>query len=743
MKIGMKLGLAFGALAVIILILIFMGLNTASDLNKSIQDLTYDKFKKTVWANDIIDQINMAAHALRNAIITEKPDVREKELKRLDEARKIVTERIDSLKATEKSEKGMRLLSELETIRKDYFEVRERLIKIIETNNKAEIENMLFGDFRKAQNAYIDKVFEIIKYQGDLFVETAQKAEESYNLQFTLMSIIGAISVLIAILMAIFVTRGITKPIGKAVEAAENIAKGNVNVDLETNSKDETGTLINAMKTMAQNIAKLVKEMNRVAHDATEGKLDSRGFDRDFQGEYQNIVRGFNSTLDAVIGPLNVAAEYIDRISKGDIPPKITDEYKGDFNEIKNNLNTCIDAVQLLINDALMLAKAAEDGKLDTRADASRHQGDFRRIVDGVNKTLDYVIEPIKEASEVLAVMATGDLTIRMIGNYKGDLAKLKNDLNMLGDSLSELIRQVNEAVQNTASSAMQISSTAEGLAAATQEQSAQADDVATAVEEMSRTITENAMSANKTAEVAKENGRIAKEGGQVVTLTVNKMRDIAKVVKNSAENIQKLGESSKQIGEIISVIDDIADQTNLLALNAAIEAARAGEQGRGFAVVADEVRKLAERTTEATKQIAVMIKGIQSETEAAVNAMNKGNEEVNSGIELADKAGQSLQQILASTQEVIDMINQIAAASEEQSATSEEISKNVTSISKVTAESAQHVEEVAHTADDLAKMTNQLAELMRQFKFDDMHSGMPMRQLSRAKAKQLQSRTE
>lgn len=743
MKIGMKLGFAFGALAVIILILIFMGLNTASNLNNNIKDLAYDKYKKTVWSTEIINQLNIVSRAIRNAIISEKNDVREQELKRLSQAAEIVNKCLDSLNIYIKDEKGQILLKELTSIRKEYFEVRERLIKIIETNNKAEIEDLLFGDFRKAQNAYIDKITEIIKYQGDLFVETAQKAEESYNSQFTLMSIIGAISVLIAILMAIFVTRGITKPIGKAVEAAENIAKGNVNVDLETNSKDETGTLINAMKTMAQNIAKLVKEMNRVANDATEGKLDSRGFDRDFQGEYQNIVRGFNSTLDAVIGPLNVAAEYIDRISKGDIPPKITDEYKGDFNEIKNNLNTCIDAVQLLINDALMLAKAAEDGKLDTRADASRHQGDFRRIVDGVNKTLDYVIEPIKEASEVLGVMATGDLTARMLGNYKGDLAKLKNDLNLLGESLSELIRQVNEAVQNTASSAMQISATAEGLAAATQEQSAQADDVATAVEEMSRTITENAMSASRTAEVAKENGRIAKEGGDVVSLTVNKMRDIAIVVKNSAENIQKLGESSKQIGEIISVIDDIADQTNLLALNAAIEAARAGEQGRGFAVVADEVRKLAERTTEATKQIAVMIKGIQSETEAAVTAMNKGNEEVTSGIELADKAGKSLQQILASTQEVIDMINQIAAASEEQSATSEEISKNVTSISKVTAESAQHVEEVAHTADDLAKMTNQLAELMRQFKFDDMHSGMPMRQLSRAKAKQLQSRTE
>jgi len=388
-----------------------------------------------------------------------------------------------------------------------------------------------------------------------------------------------------------------------------------------------------------------------------------------------------------------------------------------------------------------MLSKAAVEGRLDTRADASKHQGDFRKIVQGVNDTLDAVIEPIKEASQVLGIMATGDLTARMLGDYRGDLAKLKQDINMLADSLSGLIQQVNELVDNTASSATEISATAEGLAAASQEQSAQADEVASAVEQMSRTITENAMAANITAEVAKENGRIASEGGQVVSQTVNKMRDIAKVVKNSAENIEKLGESSKQIGEIISVIDDIADQTNLLALNAAIEAARAGEQGRGFAVVADEVRKLAERTTEATKQIAVMIKGIQGETEAAVLAMNKGTAEVTSGIELADKAGQSLQQILNSTQEVIDMINQIAAASEEQSATSEQISKNVTSISQVTAESAKRVEDVAHTAEELAKMTNQLADLMRQFKVDEYSSNMPMRQLSRNRAKQLESK--
>ncbi len=227
-------------------------------------------------------------------------------------------------------------------------------------------------------------------------------------------------------------------------------------------------------------------------------------------------------------------------------------------------------------------------------------------------------------------------------------------------------------------------------------------------------------MAASRTAVEAENNGKVAKEGGEVVAQTVNKMKDIATVVKQSAENIEKLGESSKQIGEIISVIDDIADQTNLLALNAAIEAARAGEQGRGFAVVADEVRKLAERTTEATKQIASMIKGIQSETQEAVNAMKKGNDEVNSGIALADKAGQALNQILESTQEVQMMISKIAVASEEQSSTSEEIAKNVNSISHVTNDATKRIQEIAKSSEEMAKLTDNLKDLVSQFKIED-----------------------
>jgi methyl-accepting chemotaxis protein len=215
-------------------------------------------------------------------------------------------------------------------------------------------------------------------------------------------------------------------------------------------------------------------------------------------------------------------------------------------------------------------------------------------------------------------------------------------------------------------------------------------------------------------------------------------MKKIAEVVKRSAETVQALGKSSDQIGEIIGVIDDIADQTNLLALNAAIEAARAGEQGRGFAVVADEVRKLAERTTKATKEIASMIKTIQNDTAGAVESMKEGTKKVDEGIRLSDRAGASLDEIVEISQQVTDMIAQIAAASEEQSSASEQISKNVEAISNVTGETASGVQQVARAAEDLNRLTEGLQQLVNKFSVSaaentDKHSSNMLRSTSQA----------
>jgi methyl-accepting chemotaxis protein len=197
---------------------------------------------------------------------------------------------------------------------------------------------------------------------------------------------------------------------------------------------------------------------------------------------------------------------------------------------------------------------------------------------------------------------------------------------------------------------------------------------------------------------------------------TINGMSRIADVVKQSALTVEALGKSSDQIGEIIQVIDDIADQTNLLALNAAIEAARAGEQGRGFAVVADEVRKLAERTTKATKEIAAMIKQIQKDTANAVASMHTGTEEVDRGRAMADKAGESLREIITGADKVVDVATQVAAASDEQSSAAEEIGKNIVGIANVTAETASGNQQIAQAAEDLNRLTLNLQDIVAQF---------------------------
>lgn len=391
-------------------------------------------------------------------------------------------------------------------------------------------------------------------------------------------------------------------------------------------------------------------------------------------------------------------------------------ESKLTFDNIYSALNNTVIAIKKLAEDVDYITDHSLNGELNTRIDISHHSGNFRTIAESFNSTLETIIVPISEAGRVISQIAKGDLNTSMNGSYYGEFDKLKNDINTLVTSLNQTIGQVVFSAEQTSITARELLTNAETIASASQQQSSQADDVAAAVEEMSQTINENATNAMNTASVATNNGKIAEEGGIIVNQTIVKMQDIAREVGISAVNIEKLGKSSMEIGEIISVIEDIANQTNLLALNAAIEAARAGEQGRGFAVVADEVRKLAERTSHATKEISKMIKGIQNDTEKAVLAMQNGSNEVEKGITLADKAGLSLKQIVESSQQLLDMINQIASASEQQSATAEEISANVTSISKVSAQNSEQIEMVAHAADDLTHQTEELNSLSQKF---------------------------
>ncbi|QSA96542.1 methyl-accepting chemotaxis protein [Methylococcus sp. EFPC2] len=294
------------------------------------------------------------------------------------------------------------------------------------------------------------------------------------------------------------------------------------------------------------------QEITKMIGGVMKGRLNSRMNVEAIplpHGVYRKTAEGVNLILDAVINPLNVASNYVDRIAHGDVPPKITDKYHGDFDTFKNNLNTCIDAINALIDDAGMLAQAAVDGRIQTRADAGRHQGDFRRIIEGVNNTLDTLLAPIIA------------------------------------------IKQVTDSI-NTA--AKEIAMGNSDLSQRTEEQASSLEETASSMEELASTVRQNADNARQANQMAVAASDVAKRGGDVVQRVVGTMHDI--------------NESSRKIVDIISVIDGIAFQTNILALNAAVEAARAGEQGRGFAVVAGEVRNLAQRSAAAAKEIKALI---------------------------------------------------------------------------------------------------------------------------------------
>jgi methyl-accepting chemotaxis protein len=267
------------------------------------------------------------------------------------------------------------------------------------------------------------------------------------------------------------------------------------------------------------------------------------------------------------------------------------------------------------------------------------------------------------------------------------------------------------------AAAANQLNTSSEQMATGAEEVACQSATVATASEEMAATSGDIAQNCTFAAAGAKQASDSAITGATVVDSTVSVMARIAERVKDSSRTVESLGDRGEQIGAIIGTIEDIADQTNLLALNAAIEAARAGEQGRGFAVVADEVRALAERTTNATREIGTMIKAIQTETKQAVRAMEEGVAEVESGTAEAAKSGEAIQDILKEIGSVTMQVNQIATAAEEQTATTQEINNNMQQITEVVQQTARGAQESAAAANKVASLADGLHRLVGQFK--------------------------
>ncbi|MBV9308807.1 MAG: hypothetical protein JOZ45_21850 [Acidobacteriaceae bacterium] len=483
-----------------------------------------------------------------------------------------------------------------------------------------------------------------------------------------------------------------------------NVKAGDLNdrarVDL---FEGQEAMVLNGINEILETLRRLLREIKHMSDQHRRGDIDVVIPVEKFGGIYGLVAKDINEMVAEHISVEKKAMACVDQFGKGNFDAPL-EQFPGKKAFINATIEEVRANLKRLSTDVDSLIRAAVSGKLTDRADVSRHSGDFRKIVEGINATLDAVIEPVQEASETVARIAASDLTVRIQGDYQGDHARLKQDVNGMATDLNKNLRNFAQSSETLAASAKQLNAVSQQMASAADQTAMQANAVSAAGEQVSKNVESVAISGDEMQASIREIAKNANEAARVAKNAVT-------VASSTNETVVKLGESSVEIGKVIKVITSIAQQTNLLALNATIEAARAGEAGKGFAVVANEVKELAKQTAKATEEISQKIEAIQTDTKGAVNAIGE---------------------ISAVINQINDISNSIASAVEEQTVTTNEINRSMAEASKGVSEITRNISGVAmaaknatqgandtqRAAEELTHMAAELQTIISRYKF-------------------------
>jgi methyl-accepting chemotaxis protein len=544
----------------------------------------------------------------------------------------------------------------------------------------------------------------------------------------------------------------------------DRISKGDIPPKITDSYNGDFNEIKNNLNVCIDSISRMVGDATMLSKAAVEGKLATRADATKHEGDFRKIVEGVNQTLDAVIGPLNVSAEYVDRISKGDIPPKITDSYNGDFNEIKNNLNVCIESISRLIGETATLSKAAEEGKLAVRADATKHQGDYRKIVEGVNEMLDAILLPIGESNRILTQVSGGDLREKVEIVCNGDHEKMKKAVNGVYDWLRELVAFVTKIANGDMAATMAKASDKDQIhewlvllktninalvtdtgmlakAAADGKVGTRAD--ANRHQGAYRTIIEGV---NETLEAIAQPLKITSQNASTLAASSEELTAVSQQMAGNAEetatqanvvsaaseevstNVASVAAASEQMQASIREISKNANESARVAKNAVNVAhstnetvKKLGESSQEIGNVIKVITSIAQQTNllalnatieaaragEAGKGFAV----VANEVKELAKQTAKATEDIGRKIDAiqGDTKGAvtAIEEISTIINQINDISNSIASAVEEQTVTTNEIGRSVAEASKGVSDIAKNIGGVAVAAKNTTQGAN------------------------------------
>jgi methyl-accepting chemotaxis protein len=519
----------------------------------------------------------------------------------------------------------------LETMEKEY-------LPAVLAGNTVRTRALAQGELKRAYQEHRQGIDRVVALASGWSAVTERNAQRSVVSARTSLLLVGLLIVVASMLAAGWIARQITRPLEQGVKLMTELGQGHLGHRLHLGQKDEIGALTHAMDEFAEDL--------------------------------QNIVIG-----------------SMKKIAAGDLAIEVRPKDAGD--EIAPALAGTIAALQGMNDEIMDLARAAMEGRLDARADTTKVGGDYRNMLEGINGTLDAVLQPIHEAAAVLERVANRDLSARVDGNYLGDHARIKDSLNRAVQNLDDSLQQVLVAVEQVASASSQVGGSSQDLARGASEQAAALEEVSSGLQEMTAVARQSAANAKEARGMA-EGTRTGADRG----LTS---------MQRMSEAMEKIKASSDSTAKIVKTIDEIAFQTNLLALNAAVEAARAGDAGKGFAVVAEEVRNLAMRSAEAAKNTANMIE------ESVHNAER--------GTTLNGEVLERLREIAAQAGRVSEVMGEIAVSSEQQTEGIDQISSAVEQMNQVTQQNAAGSEESASASEEMSAQAEELRALVSQFR--------------------------